>query len=322
MDVSVVIPTFDRADLLAFTLDAILAQTVLPAEIIVVDDGSRDGTGNVLSRYSPRIRCVRIENSGSIVARNVGLRAASNQLVAFCDSDDVWQPRFLEVMTGLWRAEPRLRVAYCNFQIVRGWDWENRTKFDDAPDDYWNGLCPLAEGCGTFKHSFVDRIIRWQPFFPSALVVDRAAMLSAGGWDEGVGRTIGDDFGTVLRLAELLPFGVAFEPLVGIRKHIGNFSANSRAMNLGDANILEYTLRTRPSLAGHATLIRDSAIRRRIDALDSAFADGDYDAVHCIHRLLPPHSLSFRAWLKVKLTGFPPLAAMVGRTSAKLRRAA
>jgi glycosyltransferase involved in cell wall biosynthesis len=91
-DVSVVIPSFNRADLLPFTLDAVLAQTVPPREVIVVDDGFRDDTLSVLAGYQPTVRVVSIENSGSIVARNVGLRVASAAIVAFCDSDDSWQP--------------------------------------------------------------------------------------------------------------------------------------------------------------------------------------------------------------------------------------
>lgn len=322
MDVSVVIPTFNRAHLLAFTLDAVLAQTLPAREIIVVDDGSRDATHQVLSRYAPCVRSIRIANAGSIVARNVGLRAASGRLVAFCDSDDLWQPRFLEVMAALWHAEPGLKAAYANFRILRGRECESGTKFDGAPAGYWDGMRRLSAGAGIFDQPIVARIVRWQPFFPSALVADRAAMLSAGGWDEGVGRIVGDDFGTVLRLAELVPFGVVSEPLVAIRKHEGNFSADTRAMNLGDARILEYVLQARPSLARYAPLIRRSVIRRRLDALDSAFADGDFDAVRDIRRLLPADALPLRSRLKARLAHLPSLAGAAGRASTRLRRTA
>jgi glycosyltransferase involved in cell wall biosynthesis len=320
LSISVVIPTFNRADLLGFTLDAVLAQTHSANEIIVVDDGSTDATEAVLSRYAARVRPIRITNAGSVAARNVGLRAATGRLVAFCDSDDLWQPRFLEVMAGLWQTEPALKAAYADFRIMLGGTIGLRTKFDDAPHGYWDGMRPLAPGWGVFDHPVVDRVVRWQPFFASAVVVDRQAMLSAGGWDEGVGRTLGDDFGTVLRLTELAPLGVVFEPLVTIRKHPGNFSADVRAMNLGDADVLEYVLRTRPSLADHAPLIRRSVARRRIEALDGAFADGDFDAVRRIRRLLPSRALPLRTRLKVSLARFPPLAGMVGRASTRLRQ--
>jgi len=321
MDISVVIPSYNRADLLPSTLDAILSQTASPREVIVVDDGSRDDTLAVLARYQSSVRVITIENSGSIVARNVGLRAAVGTLVAFCDSDDLWRPDFLERMTVLWSAEPRTRVAYANFHIVREGVWSTETKFDEAPPGYWDSLRLVGEGIGVFDQPIVDRVIRWQPFFQSALIVDRATMLRAGGWDEGVGRTIGDDFGTVLRLAELLPFGVLFAPLAGIRKHPGNFSANVRAMNLGDANILEYVLASRPSLAGHAALIQESVAQRRRDALHSAFADGDFAAVRAIYQRLPAALKSMRIQLKRRVSGLPsPLATAVTRVLSKLDR--
>ena len=287
MDVSVIIPSYNRADFLPFTLDAVLGQTAAPREVIIVDDGSTDDTLSVLARYRPRIQVISINNSGSIVARNVGLRASTAAVVAFCDSDDLWRPDFLEHMAVLWQAEPQTCVAFSNFRIVRDNVWSVGTKFDESPLGFWSGLRSVGNGIGVFDRPIVDRLVSFQPFFPSACAVDRSALIGAGGWDEGVGRTVGDDFGTVLRLGELHPFGVVSAPLVGIRKHAGNFSANVRAMNLGDANILEYVLASRPSLQPHAALIRESVAERRRAALDSAFADGDFAAVQVIYGRLP-----------------------------------
>ena len=129
-DCSVIIPTYNRARVIGATIEAILNQTLPPREVIVVDDGSRDDTLSVLAGYQPAVRVISIENSGSIVARNVGLRAASAPVVAFCDSDDLWRPDFLERMAALWRAEPRTCVAYANFRIVREDVWGAETKFD------------------------------------------------------------------------------------------------------------------------------------------------------------------------------------------------
>ena len=156
-------------------------------------------------RYRPAVTLIKIENAGSIVARNVGLRAATAPLTAFCDSDDLWRPGFLAAMAVLWDAEPRTRIAYANFRIVRADAWADRTKFDDAPTGFWSGLRVFGDGSGVFDQPIVDRLVVFQPFFPSACVADRVSMLEAGGWDEGVGRTVGDDFATVLRMGELFP---------------------------------------------------------------------------------------------------------------------
>ena len=322
MDASVIIPSFNRANLLPFTLEAVLSQTVPPREVIVVNDGSRDDTLSVLARYQQGVRLISIVNSGSIVARNVGLRAAGWPIVAFCDSDDLWRPNFLEKMATLWDAEPKTRVAYANFQVVRDDTWDAETKFDAAPAGFWTGLRPVGEGLGVFDQPIVDRLIKFQPFFPSACVADRHAMLEAGGWDEGVGRTVGDDFGTVLRLGELHPFGVVSAALVGIRKHPGNFSGDVRAMNLGDARILEYVLASRPSLLPHAALIRDSVARRRCDALDSAFADGDFAAVRAICGSLRGYSIPSRIKMKHLLANLPvPIVSALGPLLSRGRSA-
>jgi hypothetical protein len=136
------------------------------------------------------------------------------------------------------------------------------------------------------------------------MMVARAAFLALGGWDEGVSRSVGCDLATVLRVAARPPLGVCLRPLVAIRKHAGNFSADVEKMNLGDAGVLDYVLRTRPELAPMAPAIRDSIGRRRRAALDSAFARGDFAAVRDIYRLLaqrPPRQRAKRA-----IAGLPP----------------
>jgi len=314
MDISVIIPTYDRAALLPTTLRAVLAQTVQPREIIVVNDGSTDNTTSVLSGFTPAVRTIAIRNAGSIVARNVGLREAAGKFVAFCDSDDLWWPRFLERMTALLHAEPRIQFAYGNFVIIRNDLWDDVSKFDAAPPGYWDGLRRLDHEIAVFDEPIVSRLIAFQPFFPSTLMANRMAFLAAGGWDEGVGRTVGDDFATALRLAELAPLGILQTPLVGIRKHPGNFSANVRAMNLGDADVLEHVLATRPTLTLHSELIRNSVARRRRDALDHAFVDFDFNAVRSIYRKLPPQARSFRLRLKRLVSSLPqPLATPLAR---------
>jgi hypothetical protein len=286
--VSVVIPTYNRAALLRATLDAILAQTCPPLEVIVVDDGSTDATPAVLAGYAPRVRAIVQDNAGDLVARNTGLRAAGGELVAFCDSDDLWRPDFLAGMLALWTAAPATRVAFSDFVLVRDDRWATAGKFGAAPAGFWDGRRMVGEAIGVFDAPIVERLLRFQPFFPSCLVARRAFFLELGGWDEGVSRVIGCDFATALLLAEHTPFGVVDRPLVGIRKHAGNISADVQAMNLGDATVLEHVLATRPSLAPHAPAIRASIAGRRADALATAFARHDFAAVRAIYRQLPP----------------------------------
>ena len=304
--ISVVVPTYNRAALLPRTLDAILAQTCPARDVILVDDGSTDDTVQaVAGRYGDRVTILQVANGGDLAARNAGLARARGDLVAFCDSDDLWQPGFLAAMSALWRAEPRMRVAFGNFRLLRDGNVSAQTKFDEAPDGFWDGLRELAPGMAVFDAPLVERVIGFQPFFPSCMVADRGFLVGLGGWDVSVGRTVGTDFATILLLAEHAPFGILRDPLVSIRKHAGNYSADVQAMNLGDAAILEHVLARRPSLAGLATAIERSVARRRAQALDLAFARHDHAAVTRIYRQLPADARGWRAWAKASASALP-----------------
>jgi glycosyltransferase involved in cell wall biosynthesis len=306
MRISVVIPAYNRAALLPATLQAVLAQNRPADEVIVVDDGSLDDTPAVLRRYAPRVQNLRIANSGDLAARNAGLRAASGELVAFCDSDDLWRPGYLAAMAALWRAEPSTRCAYADFVTFTDSSWSSTSKFAVAPAAFWRGLRTGSGRCAWFDEPIVDRLISFQPFFASSMVVQRAFFLSVGGWDEAVSRIVGTDFATALRMAEHPPLGVLRgPPLVGVRKHQGGFSADVLAMNLGDARVLEHVLRVRPCIAPYADLVRDSINERRTGALGIAFARGDFDTVREIATLLPPGRRSLQTRVKAWVAGRP-----------------
>jgi glycosyltransferase involved in cell wall biosynthesis len=286
--VSVVLPTYNRAGLLPATLDAILAQSLRPREIIVVDDGSKDDTMAVLAGYAPSVQAIRIDNSGDLVARNIGLRAASSEFVAFCDSDDLWRPDFLRGMLALWQAEPAAKFAFSDFVILRDDVWENDAKFATATPGFWDGLRRAGPDLAVFDQPILDRLLDFQPFFPSCLVARRNFFLQIGGWDEGASRLVGCDFATALRLGEYTPFGVVQRPLVGIRKHGSNISGDAMAMALGDSKVLEHVLATRPWLAPQAASIRANIGHRRRIALELAFDRRDFAQVRAIYPMLPP----------------------------------
>ncbi len=91
MTVSVIIPSYNRAQTLARALDSVLAQTLPPDEIILVDDGSTDDTARLLQQY-PQVQRLYQENQGVSAARNAGIRAATGDWIALLDSDDAWLP--------------------------------------------------------------------------------------------------------------------------------------------------------------------------------------------------------------------------------------
>lgn len=110
--ISVIIPTYNRANLIGETLEALLRQSRLPDEIIVVDDGSTDNTAEVVHALDPTIRLIRQENAGPAVARNRGLAEASGEFIQFFDSDDIPALNKLEVQLRALEASGA-DIAYC-----------------------------------------------------------------------------------------------------------------------------------------------------------------------------------------------------------------
>src|SRR5207247_273540 len=100
---SVIIPTYDRRELLRQTLASLWAQTLTDYEVIVVDDGSTDGTWEELQALGSRVRALRQQNAGPGAARNLGAKHARGDYLAFLDSDDVWFPWTLDFFTELIR---------------------------------------------------------------------------------------------------------------------------------------------------------------------------------------------------------------------------
>jgi glycosyltransferase involved in cell wall biosynthesis len=105
-EVSIVLPTFNRVDVIGRAVSSVLRQTFADWELIVVDDGSTDGTRGRLDGLDPRLRYIEQPNQGVYVARNTGLAAARGRFVTFLDSDDEWLPHFLALTTAYLRAHP------------------------------------------------------------------------------------------------------------------------------------------------------------------------------------------------------------------------
>jgi glycosyltransferase involved in cell wall biosynthesis len=114
--VTAVIPAYNIAAYIGRAIESVLAQTRKPDEIIVVDDGSTDGTAAAIKKYAHGVKYVLQENRGLAGARNGGIRAATCQWVAFLDGDDEWLPRFLELQMGLLQRNPQLVWSTTNYR--------------------------------------------------------------------------------------------------------------------------------------------------------------------------------------------------------------
>jgi glycosyltransferase involved in cell wall biosynthesis len=114
--ISCVVPVYNGQRFLGEALDSIFAQTYRPIEVIVVDDGSTDGTANVAARYGQPIRYIRQENRGASVARNAGIHAAAGEFIAFLDADDLWTAQKLTAQMARFAARPELDVCVAHVQ--------------------------------------------------------------------------------------------------------------------------------------------------------------------------------------------------------------
>lgn len=115
--VSVIIPVYNGERYLAQTIESVLAQTYRPVEIVVVDDGSTDGTAVIAQSYQD-IRYIHQENQGHGRARHVGVRASRGEFLAFLDADDVWAPEKLHVQVEYLQRHPHVGYVICNMRNV------------------------------------------------------------------------------------------------------------------------------------------------------------------------------------------------------------
>jgi glycosyltransferase involved in cell wall biosynthesis len=213
--VSVVIPTYNYARYVGAAVDSALAQTLPPAEVFVVDDGSTDDTDRVLERHQGRVRVLRQRNQGVATARNAGAGAATGDLLAFLDADDVWLPRKLESQVRRLAAEPDLGLVHCGYESI-----------DDAGR-------PTGEVClDGLEGRVADELLRFRrPVVlggGSGVLIPRAAFDAVAGFDTRLSTSA--DWDLYQRLARRYPVGFVPEVLLRYRRHGSNMHGNVRAM--------------------------------------------------------------------------------------------
>jgi glycosyltransferase involved in cell wall biosynthesis len=173
--VSVIMPSYNTAHLIAASLDSVLLQTFSDFEIIVVNDGSPDTTEleRVLAPYLSRIVYIKQENKGAGGARNAAIGKARGEFLAFIDSDDIWFPDHLAFQMQLFEENTALDLVYCNCLLVGG---------PAHPDEFMR-RCP-SRGPATFL-ALVAEVCQ----IPVSTVVARkGALARAGLFDESLAR--------------------------------------------------------------------------------------------------------------------------------------
>jgi glycosyltransferase involved in cell wall biosynthesis len=194
--VSVVVPVYNRAASLRWTLDSVLAQSYTNFEVIVVDDGSTDDSAACVATHYPGIQLVRQErNCGAAAAVNRGVAAARGELIALLDSDDLWSPDKLALQVEDFDLHPEAAVSFTDITYGRS-----------GVGTLYSWLYPLEPGRP------LEQLMEENPALPSAVMVRKRDFERVGGYAEDIG--FGYDRDLLVRLAVLGPFRFLPVPLV------------------------------------------------------------------------------------------------------------
>ena len=257
MKVSVVIPTYNRAHSVVDAIRSVLGQRHADLELLVVDDGSTDDTaGRVAAIADRRLRYVRGRHEGVSAARNLGVRWAGGDLVAFLDSDDLWLRDKLEAEVALLQRHPEVDVVFSDLEKRHG---------DRVYPSFMRETAVFSRRLRgvTYPHGLVLEpremqlcLLEEVPVKPSALVVRRAAFERVGGFDEAWRSS--EDWEFLLRLARHHRFAYLDRPLAVL--FISPDSLHIVEQSRGEDAMIRLLSRQRERLAGDREAL--SAVRR------------------------------------------------------------
>jgi glycosyltransferase involved in cell wall biosynthesis len=207
--ISVVLPTYNREHFLREAVGSVLEQTYADWELIVVDDGSTDGTGEFLRGVAdPRLLVVTHERCGSPARlRNAGISRAARPYLAFLDSDDVWAPTKLAVQLAALRAAPECRWCMARFERID----DRGRPLPHPPTWEWR----------PFRGWMLGRILRDEVVVAlPGVLAEKALVAEVGGFDESL--PLCSDYDLWVRLAHRAQAVAIATPLVKVRTHATN----------------------------------------------------------------------------------------------------
>lgn len=258
MRVSVIVPCRNARRTIAEALRSAAAQTRPPTEILVVDDGSTDGSADQIAASGVTVRFLRADRANAAAARNQAIRAATGDFIAYLDADDLWLPHHLARAAGM--LEGSADVAYMAH-------WE---RFGDrGPVEQFAPL-PVASPAPGLSHAqFFTWFAAWRYFCHSGTVIRRDAVVAAGLFDESLVRR--HDYELFLRAIHGKTW--SYDPRVGWRYRADTEGAISRQSAEASRYFLAGLLKNRALYPGREMerMIREQAR----NAVAAAFTTGD-----------------------------------------------
>ncbi len=224
--VSVIMPTYNRGNYIRESLDSVLAQDFSDFEVIVVDDGSTDGTEEVVRPYQDRIRYIRQENRGAGAARNIGIRKARGQYIAFMDSDDLSRPHHLKCLSSFLDRNPECAMVVGNGGYLEG-NYRNRSTIISA-----KRVKRLEQRGITVKELFDGRVVRLQGTMTRKTVFEEIGLLDE--WFR-----LSYDLDIALRIIKDHQIGFINEEVYLWRQHGDNISSNDELRSRENLRALE-----------------------------------------------------------------------------------
>jgi GT2 family glycosyltransferase len=244
VDVSVIIPTYNRGAFIVEAIESVLAQTYPSVEIVVVDDGSTDDTLDRLAPYQSRLTLVNTNHGGAPHARNAGMLVAKGKYVAFLDSDDRYLAHKLAVQVQVLERFPDVGMVYSEFSgfgdgVTEEWHLksyhEAAFRNGETYDHYFEqsavlsdvGIeCPPWSERKVYIGNIFDQYLRVLFVFVNSLMVRREVLQAVGSHDETL--SLFDGYDLVLRLARKSRIAFVDLPTYELRYHDGQISTTKR----------------------------------------------------------------------------------------------
>jgi len=266
--VSVIVPSYNYGRFIGEAIDSILAQTLQPEQIVIVDDGSSDDTGQAIRRYSdPRLQYIRQNHSGAAAARNAGLDAARCEYVTFLHADDRWRPTFVETMHGFLSADPTAVCVFSNFvRFQHGTGEVLGHQFDHYPELRRPALlrdAPNAHARIPKEKAFGALVVCGEIPAHLQVMMFRRSLIEATRFDPTL--ALGDD--TNFALQTFMLGGVIFtdEVLAEVRRHDIHATRDHGDMAVHRLNALQ-ALAPLVTRTVDQTAYRDRLVKAHIDA--------------------------------------------------------
>jgi len=240
--VSVIIPTYNYGHYISEALDSVFAQTYTDYEVIIVDDGSTDGTPEIVAPYLDRAKFISTDHVGHTNARDVGIAASRGRYICFLDSDDMFTPDKLELQVPFMEAHPEIDFVFSDFSSFdeageRFDAWVSKQKRFSSVPYRQEGVHRLFEG-SLYDAVFYERLV-----LPGTMLIRRGYLIETGVYDSDVAAKV---FYSKF-LHTLDKSNVAYTDTATVRRrwHGDNISLDNEVVNVAIVRVFEKFLDAR-----------------------------------------------------------------------------